>query len=165
MGHKLDKVIGWPLPQFLHHLFTLACLVGRTNCRSKAQENPQNQLIWACRGSQRLNRQRGRLHGTDLGPPHICYSCVAWSSCSIPNSGSRDCLWLCCLPLGPFPHTGLPCQSLIGEEVSRVTATWYARAGWYPREACPFLKRNEREMNEERGNLGGEKGGETVVRM
>mgnify|MGYP006922462844 CR=1 FL=1 len=26
-----------------------------------------------------------RLHGTDLCPLRICYSCVAWSSCGTPN--------------------------------------------------------------------------------
>jgi hypothetical protein len=70
---------------------------------------------------------------------HICYSCTAWSSCGTPNSGSWGCLWLCCLSLGPL---GLPCLASMGEDAPSLTATWCARAGWYPWETCLFLKRN-----------------------
>ena len=44
-------------------------------------------------------------------------------------SGSRGCLCLFCLPVGPFPPTGLPCLALIVEEVPSLTTTWYAMAG------------------------------------
>jgi hypothetical protein len=47
------------------------------------------------------------MHETDLGHLYTCYSCVAWFSFWTPNSSG--CLWLCCLPLDPFPLTGLPC--------------------------------------------------------
>jgi hypothetical protein len=56
------------------------------------QENPQNQLTRAHRDSQTLNRQFGSLHRTDLGPRHMCYGCIAWSSFGTLNSGSRACL-------------------------------------------------------------------------
>jgi hypothetical protein len=32
-GSKLGPVIGWPLPQVLHHLYPQHILTGRTNCR------------------------------------------------------------------------------------------------------------------------------------
>ena len=58
------------------------------DCRNQegirtSQEIPQNQLTLAHRGSQRLNHEPGSLHGTDLGPLHICNSCAAGSSCGI----------------------------------------------------------------------------------
>jgi hypothetical protein len=67
------------------------------------QENLQNQVTSGLRDW--TANQPGSLHRTDLGPLHLCYSCVAWYSCGAPNSGSRGCHWLNCLPLGPFPHT------------------------------------------------------------
>ena len=35
--------------------------------------------ITECRGPVRV----------DLGPLQLCYGCVAWRSCEIPNSGSK----------------------------------------------------------------------------
>jgi hypothetical protein len=40
-------------------------------------KNVQNQLTWVHRGSQRGNYQPRSLHGTDLDPLHMYYSCVA----------------------------------------------------------------------------------------
>lgn len=34
------------------------------------------------------------LHGTHLGHLHICYICMAGSSCRAPNSGRMGFLWL-----------------------------------------------------------------------
>ena len=51
-------------------------------------ENSQNELIWAQRIFQRLNQQPGILHGTNLGTPYVCDSCVAWSTNGTPSSGS-----------------------------------------------------------------------------
>ena len=66
------------------------------------QENPQNQLTWAHRGSQRLNRESRSLYRSDLGPLYICYTFVAWSSCATPNGRIRDDAFACfgnpCLP-------------------------------------------------------------------
>lgn len=59
-----------------------------------------NQLTWDHSHSQRLIHQPGSLHGSDLGSPQLCYSCIAWSSCGILNHGS--------LYLGPCPATELP---------------------------------------------------------
>lgn len=55
------------------------------------------------------------LHGPDLGPLDKGCSWVAWSSCGIPESMSRSCLWLHCLLFLPFSPTGLPSSALIGE--------------------------------------------------
>jgi hypothetical protein len=54
------------------------------------QENKfhKNQVNRADRGSQRLEQQSGSLHGSDLGPLHTCYGCVAWCFSGTPNSGS-----------------------------------------------------------------------------
>lgn len=61
--------------------------------RSRApQQNLQNQLTWAYRGSQRRNLQPGSLHGSALGPLHIYNSCVGGSSCGTPNNRNRDSL-------------------------------------------------------------------------
>ena len=111
----------------------------------ETQKTPLNRYRWigACRNPQRLNHQLDSPHGTDVGPLHICNSCVVWSSCETPNSKSRGCLWLCCLPLRCFPLTGLPHLASI-EDVPSLTAIWYAKSGWYPWEASPFLKRKGR---------------------
>lgn len=45
-----------------------------------------DQLTWAHRDSRRLNQQSGKMHGTELGPLHIYYKCVFYSSCEIPNN-------------------------------------------------------------------------------
>jgi hypothetical protein len=51
------------------------------DCRSqRGQEQykkTQNQLTWAHKGSQKLSHQPGSLHGPDLGPAPVCYSCIA----------------------------------------------------------------------------------------
>ena len=54
---------------------------------STPQENPQNQLTWAYRSSQRQVSQSGSLHAYDLSPLCICYGSVAYSSYGTPNSG------------------------------------------------------------------------------
>ena len=69
----------------------------------------QNQLTWTNRVSQSLKWQPGYLHGPDLGPLHVWDSCVVWSSCWIPNSGSKGSdsfpgFW------DPTPHTVLLSQ-------------------------------------------------------
>ena len=58
-----------------------------------------NQLPWAHRSSQ---RQSGSLYGSDLGPLHIWYGCVAWTSCETPSSGSGRYLWVFHLFYRPF---------------------------------------------------------------
>lgn len=58
-------------------------MVGGKGEGSRTQrEGSQNQLTYVHGGSQRLNRQPGSLHETDLGTVHLYYSCVAWSSYS-----------------------------------------------------------------------------------
>jgi hypothetical protein len=63
--------------------------------------------------SQSLNCHPGSLHGSNLGPLHICYSCIAWSTPVTPQSRSRDfpvsfaCFW------DPINPTGLPCTALM----------------------------------------------------
>lgn len=39
-------------------------------------------------------QRSGSLLGSDLDPLHICYCCIAWFSCGIPNSGTGGCLLL-----------------------------------------------------------------------
>lgn len=29
--------------------------------------------------------------GSDAGPLHVCYDCIAWCACRIPNRESTDC--------------------------------------------------------------------------
>ena len=55
------------------------------------QENAQNQLILADRGSQGLNHQPESKNEGDLGPQNIFKTCVVWSSDGTPNSGTMDC--------------------------------------------------------------------------
>lgn len=62
-----------------------------------------------------------RLHGSALGPLHICYGCVPWCSCGTPNSASGRCLWLFCQLLGPFSSYWVALPSLD----MRVTAWSY----------------------------------------
>lgn len=95
------------------------------DCRSqrgqRQQDNPQNQLTWAHRGSQGLNQQPGSLHGIDIGPLHMCLGCAAWSSSGTPNSG-RGAVSDSFLLLGPFPHPERPSPDLILGEVHSLTA-------------------------------------------
>lgn len=49
------------------------------------QWNPWKQLTWAHRSSQILDQQLRSLHGTDLGPLHMCDSCIALFTCRIPS--------------------------------------------------------------------------------
>lgn len=44
--------------------------------------------------SQSLNCHPGSLHGSNLGPLHICYSCIVCCSYGTPNSGGRVSLIL-----------------------------------------------------------------------
>ena len=127
------------------------------NRRGQGHHKIQNQLTWTHRDPQ------------ETEPPnreHAWYgrrSSGAWSSCGIPKRRSRDCLWLCCLSLDPYPLAGLTCLASKGKEVMCLvpTATWYAKVAWYSGEASPFLwrkkKKKERWMGEGRG--------EAAVRM
>lgn len=42
----------------------------------------------------------------DLGPLHICDTCVAWSFYGVANNGSGA------VPNKPIPHVGLHCPDL-----------------------------------------------------
>jgi hypothetical protein len=106
----------------------------------KDKKTLQNQLSFAHRFPQRLNCQTESMHGMDLDSLHICNSCKVWSSCRTPNSMIRGCIWLCCLPLDPFPLSGLTCLAIV-ENISGPTATLYAKVSWYPWEASSFLWR------------------------
>ena len=96
------------------------------------QENPQNQQTWTHGCSLRLNHQSGSLHWSNLGPLHICYSCVTWCFCGTRNRGSEAvsdkfaCFQETC------PPTGSPHPALIWGEVSSLTTAWYAVFG------CPY---------------------------
>ncbi|OPX53917.1 hypothetical protein BTE48_16960, partial [Oceanospirillum multiglobuliferum] len=64
------------------------------------------------RSSQSLNQQSERLHGTDIGFLHICYSCelgllvglLTVGPEAVPNALAG--LWEL------IPHTGFPCPAL-----------------------------------------------------
>jgi hypothetical protein len=53
----------------------------------------------------------GSLHESDLVLLNICYGWMAWSSCTIPNSGELSLTlarsW------NPLPPPGLPCPTFI----------------------------------------------------
>jgi hypothetical protein len=70
--------------------------------------SPQNQLSRAHRSSQRLEQQAATLCGSELGPLHIPYVCVAWDSCGAPNS---MCVCVCVCGAGasltPLPALGI----------------------------------------------------------
>lgn len=62
----------------------------------------KNQLSRIHRGSQRLKGQTWNLFGSELGPLHVPYGCVAWCSYGNFNSGTEDCPWLFFLNLESF---------------------------------------------------------------
>ena len=67
------------------------------------QENLQNRLTWAHRGSKRLNCQPENMKGMNLGALYICNSCVAESSCRTLNAKAEAVSdYTACL-LVPFP--------------------------------------------------------------
>lgn len=59
----------------------------------------QKQLTQVPGNIYTLDQKLGILHGTDLGPLHVCvcvcYSCVAWSVCKAPSTKIR--VGPCCL--------------------------------------------------------------------
>lgn len=57
-----------------------------------SQENPQNQLSRAHRGSPRLKQESWNLYRSAIGLLTVCYGCVSWSSLGTPNSKSEVCL-------------------------------------------------------------------------
>lgn len=62
----------------------------------------------------------------------------------------------------PFPPTESLHPALIWGEVPSLTATWYVMCGWYPWEACNFLKGKggmDLEEREREEGLEGEEGG------
>jgi hypothetical protein len=88
-------------------------IVGSRGLRTPGEEGPQNQLSRAHRGSQRLKWQTQTLYGSNLGPLHIPYGCVAWCPCGTTNSGmesiSNSFAWV----WNPLPPTGLSHPALI----------------------------------------------------
>lgn len=93
------------------------------------------------------------LRGNNLDPLHVCDSCVVWSICSSPSSGSQNCPSALAAFWEPIPYTGLLRPALI-QEVLSLTSTWYSKLGWHPCEACIFLNRNRERVNRE--GVGGE---------
>lgn len=91
---------------------------------------------------------------------------AAWSSRGTPNSGNQRCLWLYCLPLGPFLPPGLLCLSLIEKEVPSLPATWPVVIHWvwsFSEEKQRRSGCGERKMGGVREGLEGEEEGETVI--
>lgn len=76
------------------------------------QENTQKWLAWFM-GTQSLNQQPVSLQGTDLGPLHMCDSCVAWSICGTPGSRSRAIPGALTGSWELIPYTGSPCPAWI----------------------------------------------------
>lgn len=70
------------------------------------EDGPQRQLTLDHGSTQSLDQQWS-LHGTDVGPLHVCDSCVTWS---VRLLALR--FW------EPVTCTGLPCPTLMqGEEL------------------------------------------------
>ena len=113
-----------------------------------SQDKLKNYLTWAHRSLQRLNHQSGSMYRLSYGPLHIF---AASSSCETPNSRNKNLLWLFCLLLEPFLPTGMPLLALLGEDAPSLTATGYAKVGWYPQETTCFLKRKGGGMDGGKG--------------
>ena len=79
--------------------------------------------------------------GTGPRTPLHCNRREAWSSCGSPNNWNRGCLCLCWLPLDLLPLPGLFGWASVGDDSLSCVATGCPRAGWYPREAFPCLRR------------------------
>jgi hypothetical protein len=106
---------------------------GRTQRGQRHHENifHKNHLNKAHRGSQRLKSQSRSLHGSALGPLHMCCGCWAWGVCVTLNSGSGVSLTL----FTAFGNLFL-LPALIWGSVARLTASCYALFGRY----SSFLK-------------------------
>lgn len=70
--------------------------VGAKGSRTLWEHSPQNQLSRDARGSWKLNIVMD--YGSQLGPLHVHYSCVAGCPCGTPNS-QRGCWHVTCLVL------------------------------------------------------------------
>ena len=84
-----------------------------------------------------------KIHTITTATKAFCLDFTLHSfSCGNPHCGSRSCLWLFLPTFGTFSYSGLSHSFLIRLEVASLTETWDATFGWYPWEACPFLRRN-----------------------
>ena len=88
----------------------------------------QRQLTWTHGGSQRLRYQPKTMQGLDLGPLHIynrCTACFHMSPLRIREEAFASLL----LILDPLPKGGLPCLTLVVEDVCAVIEG--ASSGYY----------------------------------
>jgi hypothetical protein len=79
--------------------------------RTPWEHGPLSHLCRAHKGSKRLKWH----HRPSMIWPRssaLLYGCVAWCSCGIHNNGSRGCLWLFYLCLGPFSSYWFALSSL-----------------------------------------------------
>lgn len=70
------------------------------------------ELVGAHRLSQTLNQQLGNRHG-DLSPLHVADSCVAFSLCGVPSSGTRTVAKAQAVSLEPVFYSGMPSPTLM----------------------------------------------------
>jgi hypothetical protein len=98
---------------------------------SKGRPRESNNLDpW---GSQRLNHQPKNIHRLDLGLPHICNICVAWSSCeSKLESGGGVSQNLLLVEYVLLP--GQPCLASVEENAPSFAETSSVSFGGYPRD-------------------------------
>jgi len=94
-------------------------------------ENKQESTNLACWSSQWLKHEKKSLHGLDVRTPAPISRTAAWSLYRSLNKWSKNCAWLCCLPVLLGPLTGLPLLVLVGEDAPKPAVTWYAWCGWW----------------------------------
>lgn len=90
--------------------------------KERLQEPKESRTPWE-HGPQKSTRQGSQglpeteeaitsLYGSVLGPLHVYYACVAWSSCGTPDSGSGRYLWLFACSWDPALPNGQPYLAL-----------------------------------------------------
>jgi hypothetical protein len=65
---------------------------GEEDWRNQRDQGQHKNMVHRINWPGLKSKRSKRLYGSDLGPLHICYGCVAQCSCEIPYSGSRGCL-------------------------------------------------------------------------
>lgn len=77
----------------------------------------------------------GSLHGTNLGPLHVCDSCIIWSLCKAPSCEIRTCPWPLAGFWEPVLHNGLLCPAGAKSCLNLMCYVWFVQSSGRP---APF---------------------------
>ena len=123
-------------------------------------EDPQSQLTWDHRGSQRWDQQPGSMQELGLAPLHICSNVLLGFHVGPWTSGASGCLSLWFWNWISFLISELPGWTSVAKDVPSPSGIKCHRVEWYPRGAPLLWEEGEEAMrggicNGETGRRGG----------